>query len=1179
VERVALLAEHEVALRMACGRGARRERFDERQPALRVQLVLNAAVHVDDVAVTVGRRCGIDACAVPNYTPARMAGSVACPRCGRENDPADRFCGACGAGLALVCPSCGASNSSTSSFCGRCGAALAEASPAPAAAERRIITVLFADLVGFTSRAERLDPEDVQSILTPYYARLRHELERFGGDVEKFIGDAVVGLFGAPVAHGDDPERGVRAALAIRDAINELNAQEPELDLQVRIAVNTGEAIVALGAQSSEGEGMATGDVVNTAARLQTAAPTNGILVGEETFRATQSSIRYREVEPVQAKGKSQPVRAWLAVEASAAAAERAGVRAPIIGRDRELVVLEGIWKRVVGEPRPHLVTIMGPAGIGKSRLAAEFCDSVELSGARVVRGRSLPYGGNSPYGAFGSQVKQIAGIFDTDPIPSVLEKLEQTVTALLATDEAAEVSSQVATLVGLEPGRAAVDRPVAFFAARKLVEALGRDRPTLLLFEDIHWAEPGLLDLLESLASRLREVPVLLMTLARPELLALRPGWGGGFPAYSALPLDPLGANDSFELARLLLGSAADAAERLTETAEGNPLFLEELAASLVEGAAEADELPTNVRGIIAARLDTLPSDERALAFDAAVVGKVFWRGALAHARDAELDDLLDRLEGRDLIRREPASRIRGEQQFVFKHMLIREVAYATLPRAVRRSRHAEVAAFIEKTTGERVDEWAVVLAHHWREAGDPERELRYVLAAAERGWATDALSLYERALELIPDEDAERQLDVRLASGVAHMQAGLYAVAIEALDALLPILDGRRRFDALSARGRAAFWLADADHAHEYWREARDLAETLGDDELEAATLAFLSMAGAMDGAIDDAIELNERALAMWPPGARPRDLAEAQVWSSLESYWTGHYERALSPARRAAELGEEAAYVEPIISGAAHLGLALAGLGRHEEALPVLERAATEGANLEVLPRFTSRATAMWAGVVRELYDLDESRLLSERAIALGEEASFPGSQVSGKIDLLVTDLLTGDVGRAETAWPSLWDAAVATKGWHQWLWMTRLQYAKGEVELAVGRPEDAASAALEALEMAERFRRLKYVAASRVTLGAALVELARAGEAVEHLRRALAESQQLAHPPSIWTAAATLARALERAGDDDGAEAAATLGRGTIATFAGGLSPARRDRFLASPYLEPSITPAG
>ena len=1102
-----------------------------------------------------------------------MSQTVACPRCGRENDAADRFCGSCGAGLALECAVCGASNPPTSSYCGSCGSALAAARRPPGAAERRVISIVFADLVGFTSRAERLDPEDVQSILTPYYARLRQELERFGGTVEKFIGDAVVGVFGAPLAHGDDPERAVRAALAIRNAIEELNSIDPDLDLEVRIAVNTGEAIVSWGANAPEGEGIATGDVVNTAARLQTAAPTNGILVGEATFRATQGRIHYREVDPVVAKGKAQPVRAWLALEAITLAAERGAPRAPIIGRDRELVLLQGIWDRVAAERRPHLVTVLGPAGIGKTRLATEFCQSVSRAEARVVRGRSLPYGGGSPYAAFGAQVKQIAGIFDTDPIPDALDKLEQTVTALVPEDGAEEVSSQMATLLGLEPGRAVVDRPVAFFAARRLVEALGRDKPTLLVFEDIHWAEAGLLDLLESLATRLRDVPVLLLALARPELMAVRAGWGGGFPAYTSLPLDPLASDKSLELAKLLLGTDAGAAARLTETAEGNPLFLEELAASVLEGAAEARELPTNVRGIIAARLDTLPADERALALDAAVVGKVFWRGALAApVAGADLDELLDRLEARDLIRRESVSRLEGEQQFVFKHMLIREVAYATLPRAVRRARHAEVAAFLEAEAGERSGEWATVLAHHWHEAGDSEQELRYVLAAAERGWASDALSLYQRALEVLPPEETERRLDVRLANAVALVQAGLHADAISELEALLPSLQGRRRFDALSARGRAAFWTADAEGAHEYWGQARDLAESLGDEELQAATLALLSFAGAMDGRIEEALELIERALRMWRAGARPREFAEAHAWTSIENYWAGRYESVLAPARRAAELAEETAYVEGMISGPAHLGLGLAGLGRHEEALEALERAATVGANLEIQPRFTSRATAMWAGVLRELYDLDESRRLNERAIALGEEASFPGSQVSGKIDLLLIDLLTGDVGRAEADWPSLWEAAVATKGWHQWLWMTRLRHAKAELELAAGRPDQAAAEALDAIEFAERFRRLKYVAASRTTLGAALLRLDRPNDAAEQLRQALAESEELSHPPSIWTTAAILAGALDRAGDEDGAEVAAGVARGTVETFARGLSAPRRQRFLAAPHLE-------
>ncbi|HXF98696.1 MAG TPA: adenylate/guanylate cyclase domain-containing protein [Gaiellaceae bacterium] len=1098
--------------------------------------------------------------------------AAACPRCGRENEPGDRFCGTCGAELALTCAACGASNPPGSSFCRTCGAALAKPPAAEPAAERRVVTVLFADLVGFTSRAERLDPEDVRSILSPYYSRLRRELERFGGTVEKFIGDAVVAVFGAPVAHGDDPERGVRAALAVREAIAELNAADPGLDLQVRIAVNTGEAIVTLEGDTAEGEGMVAGDVVNTAARLQTAAPTNGILVGEETYRATSSAIAYESVEPVEVKGKSRPVPAWLALEAVAPPAERAPSRAPLVGRDRELAVLTGIWERVVGDRRPHLVTIFGPPGIGKTRLAAEFSEAVAASGARVVRGRSFPYGGTSPYGAFGSQVKQIAGIFDTDSIPVARTKLEQTAAALLG-GEGSEIAAQLAMLVGLEPGRAAVDRPVAFLAARSFVEALGRDRPTLLVFEDIHWAEPGLLDLLESFGARLRDVPVLLVTLARPELLTARPGWGGGLPAYTALPLDPLAAEDSLALARLLLGADGDAAPRLTETAEGNPLFLEELAASLKEGAAEADELPTNVRGIIAARLDTLPPDERSLLLDAAVVGKVFWRGALAGRHEA-VDDVLDRLEQRDLIRREPASRIQGDPQFVFKHMLIREVAYATLPRAVRRERHAQIAAFLEQAAGERAGEWALVLANHWRDAGDPELELRWLLAAAERGWATDALAHYERALALVPAVSAERRLELQLASAIAHVQAGLHTAAIAALDELLPKLQGRLRVDALGARGRASFWLADAAGARRYWNEARDLAEELGDEELETVTLSLLSTAAAMEGSLDEGVELGERALARWRPGSRPRELAEANLWSSLQYYWRGDYERALPLALRGAELGEEASHVEAMISGPAHEGLALAGLGRHEEALAALERGVTQGASLEVEPRFTSRATAMWAGALRELYELEDARALSERAIALGEEARFPGSQVSGRIDLLVLDLLAGEVGRAEAAWPSLWEAAAQTKGWHQWLWITRLRHAQAEISLAAGRAEEAAQLAAEALAEAERYRRRKYIAASRLVLGQALHAL-RHAQARDELRRALQDAQALGHPPSLWTAATALARALADAGDDEGAEGAAALARETVDAFAAGLSATRRERFLASPHLEAAL----
>src|SRR2546422_2673364 len=279
-----------------------------------------------------------------------------------------------------TCPSCGHDNPVGAKFCSECAAPLVASAPAPRA-ERKIVTVLFADLVGFTARAERLDPEDVRAILTPYFARVRSEIEAFGGTVEKFIGDAVMAVFGAPLAHGDDPERAVRAALAMCAAVDEMNGSDAELELKIRIAVNTGEALVSLAASVAQGEGVVAGDVVNTASRLQEAAPVNGILVGEETYRATRSVIRYESAEPVVAKGKQEPVRVWRALAASPGPGERAAGRVPMVGRASELAVLERIWERVVAEDRPQLVTLFGPAGIGKTRLASEFGELAPAGG------------------------------------------------------------------------------------------------------------------------------------------------------------------------------------------------------------------------------------------------------------------------------------------------------------------------------------------------------------------------------------------------------------------------------------------------------------------------------------------------------------------------------------------------------------------------------------------------------------------------------------------------------------------------------------------------------------------------------------------------------------------------------------------------------------------------------
>jgi class 3 adenylate cyclase len=708
-----------------------------------------------------------------------MAERQRCPQCGTENDPAQRYCGSCGAQLALICPVCGEISPLGFKFCGKCGTEFKLGSfPETAGEERRVVTVLFADLVGFTARAEQLDPEDVRALLTSYYTRLRTEIESFGGTVEKFIGDAVMAVFGAPVAHGDDPERAVRAALAIQDAVGQMNDADSDLDLQVRIAVNTGEALVSLGAKTNEGEALVAGDVVNTAARLQASAAPGSIVVGEETRRSTKSTIEYRAVDPVVVKGKRDPVPAWVPLSAPGSPGERTAKRVPMLGRQHELALLHGMWERTMGEGRPHLVTIFGPAGIGKTRLASEFGELAAGEGARVIRGRSVPYGGSTAYGAFAQHVKQCAGMFDSDPVPVAYEKLEQAV-ARLGLAGGNETANHLAILIGLGVDGAAADRQTLFFSARQLVEVMAREQPTILVFEDIHWADSGMLDLLEMLASRIHDVPLLLLTLARPDLLSARPGWGGGLPAYTALPLEPLREEDARDLAAWLLAEAGEDGARyaanFAEAAEGNPLFIEELAASVVERATQpTGELPTSIRSIISARLDVLPAAERATLLDASVVGKIFWRGALA-TMDPDGDALaerLDSLEGRDLIRREPVSRIQGDQQFSFKHVLIRDVAYATLPRPKRRERHAAVARYLEEATAE-IAQTAEALAYHWREAGDNERAVRYLLAAAEhagRGWAKDhAVALYKEALALVPESDRERRLEVVRKQAVA--------------------------------------------------------------------------------------------------------------------------------------------------------------------------------------------------------------------------------------------------------------------------------------------------------------------------------------------------------------------------------------------------------------------------
>jgi class 3 adenylate cyclase len=674
-----------------------------------------------------------------------------------------------------ICASCGQDNPAIARFCLACGRPL-DGGAAPRE-ERRLVSVLFVDIVGFTSLAERLDPEDVQALLRPYYDAVRGEIESFGGVVEKFIGDAVVGVFGAPVAYGDDADRAVRAALTVRDTIEAMDDADPRLDLKVRIAVNTGEALVIVNARPALGEAMVTGDVVNTAARLQTAAPVGAVLVGEETYKATKDAILYAPTTAVEAKGKEQPVTAWVALQEARPPGDRPA-RGPLVGRRHELDVLRGTWDRLAAERGPHLVTIIGPAGVGKTRLAGEFAVMVKGRGGRTVRGRALPYRESTAYSAFAFQLKQLCGIFETDSVDAALKKLDDAISTLLQPAEAQEVTKHLGIILGLDPSATIADRDSLFFSIRSFIEAVAADQPTMLVFEDIHWGDAALLDLVELLAARLRDVPVLVLALARPELFDLRPGWGGGLLAHTALPLGPLDAGEATGLAahRLADGGATESLERagdLAAIADGNPLFIEQLAAALAESGDPAAPLPTTVRGIIAARLDALPPRERAILLDAAVAGRVFWRGALERMGDTApeaLTDALAELQRRELISRQTISALEGHHQYSFNHVLVRDVAYELLPRAARRERHREAALFLEEVSGE-FGEAAAALARHWRDAGSPARAIDYFVAAAEvaeHGWAKErAAALYREALQLIPEaeEDRRRELIRRLA------------------------------------------------------------------------------------------------------------------------------------------------------------------------------------------------------------------------------------------------------------------------------------------------------------------------------------------------------------------------------------------------------------------------------
>jgi class 3 adenylate cyclase/predicted ATPase len=645
----------------------------------------------------------------------------------------------CGARLERRCPSCGAVAPAEAHFCMSCGSGLEDGGGEPGASqppeERRQVTVLFADLSGYTAVAERLDPEALKALVDRALRRLGEEVERYGGTVDKYIGDNVMAIFGAPVAHEDDAQRAVRAGLGMQAAMAEVNENLPGgVEFDLRVGVNTGEVL----AGSVGRDYTVVGDTVNVAARLQSAARPGSVTVGERTMRATRDAIRYERLEPLELKGKSEPVPAWEALEVTteqALARAAPGREAPLVGRTDQLATLEGLFERVEREGSPQLVTLVGEAGVGKSRLLRELERRLthRPDPPTVHTGRCLPYGAGIVFWALGEVIRAECGIVDSDSADEAWGKLLRHASTLFEDESKGDMTERttalIGRLIGLEVPPELVpdgDDPErlreSFFAAlRAGFEAMARRRPLVVAFEDIHWADDGMLDAIDHLAQWVR-APLLVVCLARDELFERRPGWGGGRRSATQLQLEPLSADETQVLVAALIPDGEEVLPAVVERSGGNPFFAEEMARRIAEeGSVQAAELPDTVQGLLAARLDALDPFERRLVQQAAVAGRTFWESSLttlAGGAGRDLERALLSLQEKEILVAGAEGPLPNERELSFKHVLIRDVAYGMLPKAVRARKHFEVGSFIEDRAGDRTDEVVQLLAEHYGRA-----------------------------------------------------------------------------------------------------------------------------------------------------------------------------------------------------------------------------------------------------------------------------------------------------------------------------------------------------------------------------------------------------------------------------------------------------------------------------
>ncbi|HWQ22781.1 MAG TPA: adenylate/guanylate cyclase domain-containing protein [Gaiellaceae bacterium] len=1034
-----------------------------------------------------------------------MADTLTCAACGVANEPGRKFCGECGSSLAAACPSCGTPNPPGVKFCGECGAPLAarprEAVSAPAAppqAERRLVSVLFADLVGFTTLSESRDAEDVRELLSRYFETSRRLIELYGGTVEKFIGDAVMAVWGTPVATEDDAERAVRAALDLVAAVSALGDEVGAPELGARAGVLTGEAAVTLGA---EGQGMVAGDLVNTAARIQSAATPGAVFVGETTRRVTELAVVYEDAGMHELKGKEGAEHLFRALRVTSGrrgALKSTGLEPPFTGRDRELRLVKELFHASAEEKTAHLVSAMGIAGIGKSRLAWEFYKYFDglVDNVYWHRGRCLAYGEGVTYWALADMVRMRCRISEDDDA-TARAKLQATLTEhILDAEERAFVEPMLASLLGISQEHASHERHDLFAAWRLFFERLANTYPTVLVFEDMQWADASLLDFVEYLLEWSRSSPLFVLVLTRPELLDKRPNWGAGHRNFTSLHLGPLSETAMGELLDgFVPGLPASLREQILARAEGVPLYAVETVRMLLdrgllvqEGSVyrPTDEIPSlevpeTLHGLVASRLDGLPPEERRLLQDAAVLGKTFTRQALAAvggSAEAELDPLLASLARKEIlgVQADPTSPEHG--QYGFLQDLVRHVAYETLSKKERRSRHLAAAAYLVETFSNE-DEIAEVIASHYVSAYEaaPEAEdapevkakaRTTLVRAADRaealGAATEAQRYLQQAADLADGDPERAALLLR-----AGWLAGFYAGDIDAAENLAAeAVSLYESTGDLHAAARASGQLARFEWLQGRRTEAMERAERafeiVGTDEpdaIQAGLAEQLATGYAYMADLDRAEERIDYALGIAEALVLPDVLTRGFVIKSQIALGRGRPEESAAFLEHGLELAREHEQWEQASRIYFHLSDRSFHRDRYEKALGYLAEA------LDITRRRGSRP-GEWSVLAESTYPLYMLGRWNEAVATfaqLPEDKLFTGTTLSLLDSVLQIALARGDLDEARRILGLFAELESSADV------QDRSGYlgAAAAIARAEGRLEDAVALGLEAIEV--------------------------------------------------------------------------------------------------------------